>query len=106
MNTLYKSTLGLIGALALAGTAFAQVPSSNDTSTKDFLYNTGMGTGALGGPTPTNLTGGDNTASGYSALYSNTSGAYNTASGVNALYSNTTGSFNTGAGFQAARRPD
>jgi hypothetical protein len=31
----------LIGALALAGTGFAQVPSTNDTS--DTQYNTGMG---------------------------------------------------------------
>jgi hypothetical protein len=30
----------LIGALALAGTAFAQVPSTNDTS--DTYYNTPM----------------------------------------------------------------
>jgi hypothetical protein len=101
MNTLYGSTLGLIGALALAGTAFAQVPASNDTSTTDGLYNTGMGTGALGGPTPANLTGGQNTASGYNALYSNTSGSYNTASGYQALYSNTTGTQNTASGFGA-----
>jgi len=96
MNILYGSTLGLIGALALAGTVFAQVPSSNDTS--DGSQNTGMGTGALGGPTPTNLTGSYNTASGYSALSNNTSGEYNTATGDGALYENTTGSNNTASG--------
>jgi Spy/CpxP family protein refolding chaperone len=44
------SSLAVICALALAGTAFAQVPASNDTSGGG--YNTGMGTGALGGPSP------------------------------------------------------
>ena len=50
MNALNRSHLLMIAALALAlaGTAFAQVPSSNDTS--DTNYNTGMGNGALGGP--------------------------------------------------------
>jgi hypothetical protein len=57
-----------------------------------------MGTGALGGPTPTNLTGSYNTASGYSALSNNTSGEYNTATGDGALYENTTGSNNTASG--------
>jgi hypothetical protein len=33
MKTLYQSRLGFIPALALAGTAFAQVPNTNDTST-------------------------------------------------------------------------
>ena len=96
MNAFYRSTLGLLGALVLAATAFAQVPSSNDTS--DGSQNTGMGTGALGGPTPTNLTGSYNTASGYSALSNNTSGEYNTATGDGALYENTTGSNNTASG--------
>ena len=89
MNTLYRCTLGLIGALALAGAAFAQVPSSNDTS--DTNQNTGMGTGALGGPSPTNLTGNANTASGTGALGANTSGSRNTGSGTFVLEENTTG---------------
>jgi hypothetical protein len=107
-----------IGALALAGAAYAQVPASNDTSSTDGNFNTGMGTGALGGPAATNggafntasgyqalqsntTNGNDNTASGYQALYSNTTGSANTASGVNALLSNTTGGNNTAAGYQA-----
>jgi Chaperone of endosialidase len=100
MNTIYSSFLGLIGALALAGTAFAQVPSSNDTSTTDGNFNTGMGTGALGGPTPV-ITGSNNTASGYQALYNTTTGSNNTASGYSALLLNTTGHENTASGYQA-----
>ena len=115
MNTLYGSTLGLIGALALAGAAFAQVPSSNDTS--DANGNTGMGSYSLGGPAASNggldntasgkyalgsnTTGGENTASGADALYSNRSADYNTASGVQALFSNTTGSYNAALGANA-----
>jgi hypothetical protein len=97
-----KSTrLSLIGALALAGAAYAQVPATNDTSTTDGLFNTGMGTGALGGPTPVNLTGSDNTAVGFQALFSNTTGSFNTAAGFKALVANTTGSNNTGLGLHA-----
>jgi hypothetical protein len=74
-----KSTcLALIGALAVAGTTLAQVPASNDTS-MTVLGNTGMGTGALGGPSPANLTGDGNTASGFGALNQNTTGTDNTA---------------------------
>jgi hypothetical protein len=115
MNTLYRSTSGLIGALALAGIAFAQVPSTNDVS--DGHSNTGMGTAALGGPAGSNggyqntasgfgalysnMTGSGNTASGFEAMYSNTTGGNNIASGYQALYSNTTGSNNTASGFDA-----
>jgi Chaperone of endosialidase len=98
MKTLYQSLLLAIGALALAGTAFAQVPASNDTS--DINSNTGMGTGALGGPAATS--GGiENTAAGFDALKSNTSGNFNTALGDDALASNTTGSENTACGGSA-----
>ena len=98
MKTLNQSLLLTLGALALAGSAFAQVPSSNDTS--DTNYNTGMGSGALGGPAATN--GGEaNTASGLDALGSNTTGSSNTASGFQALYHNTTGSNNTASGYDA-----
>ena len=95
MKTLYQSLLLSIGALALAGTAFAQVPSTNDTS--DGSGNTGMGLGALG----SNTTGGDNTASGTDALNANTTGSLNTASGVGALEFNTTGSGDTATGYNA-----
>jgi hypothetical protein len=98
MNTLHRSTLGLIGALALAGGAVAQVPSSNDTS--DVNWNTGMGTGALGGPTATGG-GAYNTASGYQALYSNATADFDTAYGAFALFSNTSGGFSTATGYAA-----
>jgi hypothetical protein len=101
MKTLYQSLLLAIGALALAGTAHAQVPSTNDTSTTDNRFNTGMGTSALGGPTPMNLTGSYNTAAGYQALLSNTYGYDNTASGAFALKSNTTGYDDTASGLNA-----
>jgi hypothetical protein len=114
MKTLYQSLLLAITALAVAGAGYAQVPSSNDTS--DTNQNTGMGTGALGGPAASNG-GTGNTASGYAALIFNT-GSYNTALGAGALaanttaqenvalgyaalYRNTTGSDNTAAGFEA-----
>jgi Chaperone of endosialidase len=98
MKTLYQSLLLALGALALAGAAYAQVPASNDTS--DGNANTGMGTSALHGPAATN--GGiANTASGYAALQNNTTGSYNTASGSNALQDNTTASYNTASGVKA-----
>jgi hypothetical protein len=98
MKTRYQSLLVSITALALAGTAYAQVPSTNDKS--DGNSNTGMGTGALGGPAATN-NGSGNTASGYEALYSNSTGSNNTASGYVALHANTTGIQNTASGTYA-----
>jgi hypothetical protein len=49
----------------------------------------------------TTTVGVDNTASGFSALFSNTDGSYNTASGASALGNNTTGNFNTADGAAA-----
>ena len=85
----------LTGALVLAGTAFSQVPSTNDTS--DPNKNTGMGTDALF----SNTTGYGNTASGNTALFENTTGSSNTASGYSALYWNTAGNSNTASGYEA-----
>jgi hypothetical protein len=104
----------MITALAVAGTAYGQVPATNDTS--DASDNTGMGKGALGftgtnsGEFNTaagvyalgsNTTGSFNTASGEAALISNQTGNDNTASGGGALYQNITGSSNTAAGYAA-----
>jgi hypothetical protein len=104
MKTLFQSLLLALGALALAGTAYAQVPAGtwagNDISDST-TANTGMGTGALGGPSPPNLTGDFNTASGYNALFSNTTGKLNTAAGATALHSNTSGSYNAACGNEA-----
>jgi hypothetical protein len=100
MKTLYQSLLLAISALTLAGTAFGQVPSTNDTS--DAAQNTGMGNGALVSVTPgTAPSGWDNTASGFNALLSNTTGYLNTASGFQALYHNIGGSANTASGYEA-----
>jgi hypothetical protein len=41
-----------------------------------------------------------NTATGFTALFSNTTGANNSATGYHALFSNTTGSDNTANGFR------
>jgi hypothetical protein len=58
--------------------------------------NTAEGTDALFSLTETG--GGNNTAMGFQALFSNTAGSANTATGQNALFSNTTGNFNTANG--------
>ncbi len=111
MNTISKWTMALT---LLAGAAYGQLPSTNDTS--DQSGNTGMGTGALvrdvpGSPGGTqntaagsqalyfNTDGYQNTAVGYQALYSNTEGYVNTAIGTGALYNNTSGVDNTASGF-------
>jgi hypothetical protein len=98
MKAFYQSLLLAISALALAGVAYAQVPSTNDTSAGS---NTGMGSGALGGPSPAHLTGSENTAAGVDALSFNTSGSENTAAGAYVLEDNTTGSGNTAIGTGA-----
>ena len=82
----------------LSGIAYAQVPASNDTS--DGNSNTGVGSGALGGPA-TSKAANANTALGYYALESITTGYNNTAAGADALASNGTGSNNTATGFLA-----
>ena len=46
-------------------------------------------------------TGSDNTAHGWSSLFSNTTGSFNTANGHGALYGNSVGDNNTAIGFQA-----
>ncbi len=68
----------------------------------------GRGSGNVSGNTASgytalysNTTGDRNTASGYRSLYSNTTGDDNTASGYAALYSNTTGNKNTASGYVA-----
>jgi len=50
-----------------------------------------------------NTSGGDNTATGISALSKNTNGSSNTANGAYALFSNTAGSFNTASGENSLR---
>lgn len=114
MKQLNLSKWILVGTLAVAGTSNAQVPASNDTS--DGNANTGMGTGALGGPAASNG-GQQNTAAGFDALFNNSSignaafgwqalssnstGLYNTAVGAKSLQSNSTGGGNTAVGNNA-----
>jgi len=90
----------LLTVLLLALTCFALSPRAGAVSPKpDGGYpnqNTAEGDNALFSLT----TGFDNTAIGYSALFSNTSSA-NTAIGAAALYSNTTGNNETATGFAA-----
>jgi hypothetical protein len=57
--------------------------------------NTATGSNAMGQAT---VSGSNNTADGYRALYSNTSGNNNTASGYEALFSDQTGGSNTAVG--------
>jgi hypothetical protein len=99
MKTLFQALLLALGALALAGTAYAQVPTSNDKSTADGDQNTGGGTGALLGLQ--NGNGIKNTAYGYSALADNSFGSQNTAGGASALGINTNGSLNAAYGYSA-----
>jgi hypothetical protein len=104
MKTLYQSLLFTIAALALAGTAYGQVPSTNDTSDKN--GNTGMGTNALGGPLATN-SGLFNTGVGVLALGAiTTNGQYNTAVGWGALSLSSTGQRNTAIGMFALANSD
>ena len=60
------------------------------------LYNSFSGGGGS-----YNTTGNNNSAQGYTALYSNTTGNNNSAQGVNALFSNTTGNYNSAQGVDA-----
>ena len=117
----------VIIALASAGAAYGQVPSTNDTS--DPHDNTGIGTNALSGgginaacaigeanlltsecyntaagyaALSTNSLGGNyNTGVGFSSLYENGAGYYNTAIGAGSLEQNTNGNSNTAVGFGA-----
>ncbi len=95
MNTLLKWTVMLT---LCSGTAYGQVPASNDTS--DDNFNTGVGTHALNGPVADNP-GISNTAIGSNTLFDNTNGSFNTAVGSSALFANSTGNYNTASGFEA-----
>lgn len=98
MRILKQSHLVLIGAIAVAGTAYGQQPP--DLVISDSLANTAMGTDAL---LNVNLdeSGCHNTASGEDALYSDIGGSYNTATGFSALFTNTSGNNNTAAGYDS-----
>src|SRR5271169_217265 len=89
----------------LGGTLFAYGSTTNHNAFLGFAGNsttTGGNNTAIGlSALFSNTAGGNNTAIGLSALASNTIGFGNTASGVNALLSNTEGGLNTADGFYA-----
>jgi endosialidase-like protein len=81
-------------------------PNGNTAEGDNALFNLDTSQGAnntaIGFSTLfSNTLGDNNTANGTLALFLNTTGNGNTASGVEALYSNTTGSANTATGFFA-----
>jgi hypothetical protein len=101
MKTLCKWSLGLIGALAIAGTVYSQQPPcANGVCTSDAYENTAMGKSAL-----LNIEdpSSGNTAAGYQALYSNQTGYNNTAVGAESLLSNTA-SNNTALGYETLQK--
>jgi hypothetical protein len=65
MKNLYRFSLSF-GAIALVAAVHAQVPSTNNIS--DTNFNTGMGSGSLGGTgstTTATIQGSENTAAGF-----------------------------------------
>ena len=84
---------GALACFALAPVAQARPPSEDR----------GNGNSAAENVDALNLqtTGSDNTAHGWSSLFSNTTGSFNTANGRGALYGNSVGDNNTAIGFQA-----
>jgi hypothetical protein len=115
MKLLSRWAAFVAGGCVAVAAVHAQVPAGNDTS--DGNFNTGSGTGALGGPAASNSgsansafgkfalsgngSGSANSAFGATALGANTSGNNNTAAGSSALFANTTGSNNTASGSNA-----
>ena len=106
----FVDSSGNVGIGATAPSARLSVAGDiNLTAASAYKYNgadviiasTTLNNYFFGGAGNLTMTGSDNTASGYEALFSNTTGYNNTANGVNALYSNTTGSDNTANGFHA-----
>ena len=73
----------------------------NDLINKPTILNNANYSTATGYMALKSNAGGQNTAYGYEALYSNTNANYNTAIGAKALHSNTTATFNTSIGANA-----
>jgi len=66
-----------------------------------FVCSDGKNNTAVGANALSKNSAADNTASGYSALYSNSTGTSNSAIGFESLYANSTGNQNTASGFRA-----
>lgn len=94
-------TINLNAALNLPTTTTANVGVINQNGSR-LMHSFGSGNFFAGSGTGNfAMTGPNNSATGYSAFYSNTSGTMNTAHGTLALALNTTGNGNTAMGTQA-----
>ena len=99
MNPLTSSKKTILPVLiALTLSCFPLSPQARAVCQDGCLSNSNTG---LGADVLINATGGDNTANGFQALFSNTIGNSNTAIGWEALTFNTTGNNNTATGTGA-----
>jgi hypothetical protein len=87
-------------ALAILGLALLPVAQARQPS-----EDRGNGNSAAENVDALNIstTGSDNTAHGWSSLFSNTAGSYNTANGAGALFANTEGERNSAFGWAALK---
>jgi hypothetical protein len=109
-NTIFTTILLVFGSVALSPLAQAKQPSEDRGNGNSAAENVEALNLAMTGSNNTahgwsslfsNTSGSSNTADCFQALYSNTTGVENTANGALALFSNTEGNSNTAAGFQA-----
>lgn len=97
----YKNVLVAITLLLVFNQySVAQSAPNNVSYNANTIPITGIQNTAFGWEALYNTTGTANVANGNQALYSNTTGNYNIANGYQSLYSNTTGSSNVANGYQ------
>jgi trimeric autotransporter adhesin len=99
-NSMNRSHVWL-GFLLIPLAWLALSPQARATCQEGCLTNSNT---VLGDDALISNTGGQNTAVGFNALFSNTSGSVNTAVGSWALYANTTSTENTAIGFDALQQ--
>jgi hypothetical protein len=91
LRFIFIATMIALACIALISAAQAKQPSEdrgNGNSAAENVDALNPGT-----------TGSDNTAHGWSSLFSSTTGSFNTANGHGALYGNSVGDNNTAVGF-------
>ncbi len=97
-----NSTSAATGVITLGGASFVHRFGVNNvflgTLAGNFTMTGGQNTATGRRALFSNAQGSNNTATGYLALVNNTDGHYNTAGGAEALEANTTGAFNTATG--------
>ena len=97
-----NSTSAVTGVITLGGFPFVHRFGVNNvflgTLAGNFTMTGGQNTATGRRALFSNAQGSNNTATGYLALVNNTDGHYNTAGGAEALEANTTGAFNTATG--------